>query len=72
MAIKLPNDIIVIFLISIVAIFVGHRLRVPVIVGFLATGILAGPYGLQLIHEAEQVEVLAEIGVFLLHFAIGI
>lgn len=72
MAIQLLNDIIVIFLISILAIFVGHRLRVPVVVGFLATGILAGPHGLRLIHEVEQIEVLAEIGVVLLLFAIGI
>jgi CPA2 family monovalent cation:H+ antiporter-2 len=71
-AIQLLNDIIVIFLISIVAIFVGHRLKVPVVVGFLATGILAGPHGLRLIHEVEQIEVLAEIGVVLLLFAIGI
>ena len=72
MAIQLLNDIIVIFLISIVAIFVGHRLKVPVVVAFLATGVVAGPHGLQLIQEVEQIEVLAEIGVVLLLFAIGI
>jgi CPA2 family monovalent cation:H+ antiporter-2 len=72
MAIQLLNDIIVIFLISIVAIFAGHRLRVPEVVGFLATGVVAGPYGLRLVHEVEQIEVLAEVGVVLLLFAIGI
>jgi CPA2 family monovalent cation:H+ antiporter-2 len=63
MAIQLLNDIIVIFLISIVAIFAGHRLRVPEVVGFLATGVVAGPYGLRLVQEVEQIEVLAEVGV---------
>ncbi|HOO53262.1 MAG TPA: cation:proton antiporter [Methanothrix sp.] len=72
MAIQLLNDIIVIFLISIVAIFAGHRLRVPEVVGFLATGVVAGPYGLRLVQEVEQIEVLAEVGVVLLLFAIGI
>lgn len=71
MAIQLLNDIIIIFLISIVAIFVGHRLRVPEVVGFLVTGVVAGPNGLRLVHEVEQIEYLAEVGVVLLLFAIG-
>ncbi|MGC9514597.1 cation:proton antiporter [Methanocrinis sp.] len=70
--IQLLNDIIVIFLISIVAIFAGHRLRVPEVVGFLVTGVVAGPHGLRLVQEVEQIEVLAEVGVVLLLFAIGI
>jgi len=72
MPIQLLNDIIVIFLISIIAIFAGHRLRIPVVVGFLATGVVAGPHGLRLVQEVEQIEVLAEVGVVLLLFAIGI
>jgi CPA2 family monovalent cation:H+ antiporter-2 len=72
MPIQLLNDIIVIFLISIIAIFPGHRLRIPVVVGFLATGVVAGPHGLRLVQEVEQIEVLAEVGVVLLLFAIGI
>jgi CPA2 family monovalent cation:H+ antiporter-2 len=71
MAIQLLNDVIVIFLISIVAIFVGHRLRVPEVVGFLVTGVVAGPHGLRLVQEVEQIEFLAEVGVVLLLFAIG-
>lgn len=71
MAIQLLNDVIVIFLISIVAIFVGHRLRVPEVVGFLVTGVVAGPHGLRLVQGVEQIEFLAEVGVVLLLFAIG-
>jgi len=41
-------------------------------VGFLLAGILAGPFGLGLIRETENIEVLAEIGVVLLLFTIGI
>ena len=44
----------------------------PVIVGFLVTGVLAGPSGLGLIQAMDEVEVLAEIGVILLLFTIGI
>jgi len=72
MEIPLLNDIVIIFGLSIVILFICHRLRVPAIVGFLLAGILAGPYGLGLVKAAHKVEILAEIGVVLLLFTIGI
>ncbi|HEX3036458.1 MAG TPA: cation:proton antiporter [Thermodesulfobacteriota bacterium] len=72
MEIPLLSDIVVIFGLSIAVLFVCHRFRVPTIVGFLLTGVLAGPYGLGLIKGVHQVEILAEIGVVLLLFTIGI
>ena len=72
MEIPLLNDIIIIFGLSVAVLFICHRLRVPTIVGFLLTGILAGPYGLGLIKGTHEVETLAEIGVVLLLFTIGI
>ncbi|MBW2649766.1 MAG: cation:proton antiporter [Deltaproteobacteria bacterium] len=72
MGIPLLNDIFIIFGLSVVVLFICHRLRVPTIVGFLLTGILAGPYGLGLIKGVQDVEALAEIGVVLLLFTIGI
>ncbi|MGD8995551.1 MAG: cation:proton antiporter, partial [Syntrophobacterales bacterium] len=44
----------------------------PTVVGFLFTGILAGPYGFGFISAINEVEVLAEIGVMLLLFTIGV
>ena len=72
MEILLLNDIVVIFGLSIAILFICHRLRVPAIVGFLLTGILAGPYGLGLVKAVHEVEILAEVGVVLLLFTIGI
>jgi CPA2 family monovalent cation:H+ antiporter-2 len=72
MEIPLLNDIIIIFGLSIAVLFLCHRLHVPAIVGYLMTGILAGPHGLGLIGGVHEVEVLAEIGVVLLLFTIGI
>jgi CPA2 family monovalent cation:H+ antiporter-2 len=72
MEIPLLNDIIIIFGLSIAILFICHRLRVPAIVGFLLTGILAGPYGLGLVKAVHEVEILAEVGVVLLLFTIGI
>ncbi len=72
MEIPLLNDIVIIFALSIAVLFVCYQFRVPAIVGFLVTGILAGPYGLGLIKGVHEVEMLAEIGVVLLLFTIGI
>ena len=72
MEIPLLDDIAIIFGLSILVISICHRLRVPSIVGFLLTGILAGPHGLGLIGALGEVETMAEIGVVLLLFAIGI
>ena len=72
MEIPLLNDIVIIFGLSIGILFICHRLRVPTIVGFLLAGILAGPYGLGLVKAVHEVEILAEIGVVLLLFTIGI
>ncbi|MFZ5944638.1 MAG: cation:proton antiporter [Bacillota bacterium] len=72
MEIKILNDIIVIFGLAILVLYLFTRLRIPAILGFFVTGTLAGPYGLQLVKNIHEVEVLAEIGVILLLFSIGI
>ncbi|MFQ5804776.1 MAG: cation:proton antiporter, partial [Candidatus Methylomirabilales bacterium] len=66
------KDLVLVFGVSTLVVFLFHRLRQPTIVGFLASGILVGPYGLSLIAEVHQVELLAEIGVVLLLFTIGL
>ena len=53
-------------------LFVCLKIKIPAIVGFLITGILAGPHGFGLIEAISDVEVMAEIGVVLLLFTIGI
>ncbi|MBW6519720.1 MAG: cation:proton antiporter [Desulfoarculaceae bacterium] len=51
---------------------VGQKLRQPLIIMFLATGILAGPSCLGIIQSYDQVELLAEIGIALLLFIVGL
>lgn len=72
MEIPLLNDILIVFGLSIAVIFLCHRLHIPAILGFLLTGVLVGPHGLHLIEAVHEVEVLAEIGIILLLFTIGI
>ncbi|NLI82173.1 MAG: potassium transporter KefB [Deltaproteobacteria bacterium] len=72
MQIPLLSDIVIIFAMAIGVLFVCHHLKIPTIVGFLLTGMLAGPHGLALIGAVHEVEILAEIGVVLLLFTIGL
>ena len=55
-----------------VVAYVGYRLGLVPIVGFLMTGVLIGPHALGLIQDQEMVDALAEVGVILLLFTIGI
>ncbi len=50
----------------------GQKLRQPLIIMFLAAGILAGPSLLGIIHSYEQIDLLAHIGIALLLFVVGL
>ena len=65
-------NLLVIFTASIAVVFVFHQFKLPSIAGFLVAGALIGPYGLNLISDIETVRALAEIGIVLLLFTIGI
>ncbi|MCX7816102.1 MAG: cation:proton antiporter [Syntrophales bacterium] len=66
------TDIITIFGLSVAVIIIFHKIRIPPVVGFIVTGILAGPFGLQLIESSERVNALAEVGIIALLFTIGL
>lgn len=67
----LLTDINIIFGLSIFILLIFYRLGIPIVVGFLLTGIIVGPHGLGAISSVEQVETVSEIGVILLLFTIG-
>lgn len=48
------------------------RIKLPTVAGLLAAGALLGPFGLRLATSVHSIEVLAEIGVVLLLFSIGL
>lgn len=52
--------------------FAGQKLRQPLIIMFLAAGILAGPSCLGFIKSYDQIELLAQIGIALLLFIVGL
>ena len=49
-----------------------HRVGLPATIGFLVTGAVAGPHGLGFVGDTEHITQIAEIGVILLLFAIGL
>jgi CPA2 family monovalent cation:H+ antiporter-2 len=66
------RDVLIIFAVAIPVVLVTHRLNLPSIVGFLLTGILIGPAGLGFINNIQRIDLLAEVGVALLLFHIGL
>ncbi len=70
--IEILKDVVIIFGLASLVVFLFNKFKLPSVVGFLATGIIAGPYALGLISDIEIIDVLAEIGVILLLFTIGI
>lgn len=68
----LLKDIILILSFAIVLILALSKLRIPPVIGFLVTGVMIGPSALQMVQSVSEIEVLAEIGVILLMFSIGL
>jgi CPA2 family monovalent cation:H+ antiporter-2 len=66
------KDIVLILLLSIPVIILFNRIQLPSIVGFLIAGIILGPSVLKIISNPEQIEIMAEIGVILLLFSVGL
>jgi monovalent cation:H+ antiporter-2, CPA2 family len=69
---QILSDITIIFGISLIVGLLCNRMRIPPLVAFIITGVIAGPHALSIIQDIAQVEVLAEIGIILLLFTIGL
>jgi len=66
------RDLVVILGLAVAVVAVLHRLKIPSIAGFIIAGIIVGPGALALITDINEVNLLAEIGVALLLFGIGL
>src|SRR3546814_16009487 len=56
------SDTLILLLAAIVVVPVLQRLRVPPILGYLAAGLILGPYGLRLVQDLDAVEIVAAFG----------
>ena len=65
-------QVVVMVVASAVIAYICNRLRILPIVGFLLAGVFLGPNALGLVKDAELIESVAEIGIVLLLFTLGI
>ena len=66
------SQVVVLIVASAVIAYVCHRLRILPIVGFLLAGVAIGPNALALVEDAAFIDFVAEIGIVLLLFTLGI
>jgi monovalent cation:proton antiporter-2 (CPA2) family protein len=57
---------------AVVSVPIARRLGLSAIIGYLAAGIVIGPFGLGVFHTSESVLAVAELGVVMLLFVIGL
>jgi len=69
--ITILRELIIILAASLPITYLFHRAKLPALVGFLITGVLIGPFGTAIITETQVIERLAEVGVVLLLFTVG-
>lgn len=72
MELEFLKALVLVFGVSALSVFLLHRLRVPSLVGFIIAGVLIGPHGLGVIENVSEIELLADIGVILLLFVVGV
>jgi Kef-type K+ transport system membrane component KefB/Trk K+ transport system NAD-binding subunit len=65
------NELVVLLVVAAIAGVLSLRLRQPLIIGFIAVGILVGPSGLNWVRSTDQIHVFAEMGLALLLFVVG-
>ncbi len=66
------RELIILLAVSLPITFLFHKAKLPALVGFLITGVLIGPHGTAVITETQAVERLADVGVVLLLFTVGL
>lgn len=67
------EDLVIIFVTAALVGFVFHKLNLPLVIAYIATGVIIGPHtGGITVGDIHEIELLAEIGVALLLFALGL
>jgi CPA2 family monovalent cation:H+ antiporter-2 len=68
------QDLAMIMLVAGMVTIIFHRLRQPVVLGYIVAGVILGPYTppFQLINDEHTIKILAELGVVFLMFSLGL
>jgi monovalent cation:H+ antiporter-2, CPA2 family len=70
--VPLLDELAIVAALGVLVTVILARLKLPTVAGLLAAGALVGPFGLALAKSVQAIEVLAEVGVVLLLFTIGL
>ncbi|MCC6522921.1 MAG: cation:proton antiporter [Polyangiaceae bacterium] len=70
--VPLLDELAIVTALAVAVTVLLSKLRLPTVAGLLAAGALVGPFGLRLVTSVHAIEVLAEVGVVLLLFSIGL
>jgi CPA2 family monovalent cation:H+ antiporter-2 len=70
--VPLLDELAIVAALAVFVTVVLSRLKLPTVAGLLSAGALLGPFGLRLVSSVHAIEVLAEVGVVLLLFSIGL
>lgn len=65
-------DVTIILAAALPLLFLAKRLRLPAVVAYLITGMIIGPHALELVRDPKQIETIAQLGVALILFFVGL
>ncbi len=51
---------------------IGYYLKQPLILAYIAAGVLIGPFGFGLVHDVETIHIIAQVGIMLMLFLVGL
>lgn len=68
----IASDIVIIVVAALIGALIAQKLKQPLILGYIFAGIVIGPFSGGIVSELHEVELLSEIGVALLLFALGL
>jgi monovalent cation:H+ antiporter-2, CPA2 family len=70
--VPLLDELAIVAALAVAVTVILSKLRLPTVAGLLAAGALLGPHGFRLARSVASIEALAEVGVVLLLFSIGL
>ena len=66
------GELVLIGALAVAIILIFQQLKIPPVIGLIFTGILLGPSGISAVYDQKMISTLAELGVVLLLFTIGL
>lgn len=66
------QDLVAVTVLAAVVTILFYRLKMPVVLGYLAAGVIVGPALFGLVHDGESINGLAELGLIFLMFGVGL